>query len=81
LIREVGRVEAQQRSVGAGSNKQATLILAALNIATEHIELKRKQTDFVESISQRADAIIKMMEAQVSEGCVGGGIRGRCDGC
>ena len=62
LIREVGRVEAQQKKSGAGITKNAMLILAALNIAAENIELRQKQTNFIESVSQRADTIMKLME-------------------
>jgi cell division protein ZapA (FtsZ GTPase activity inhibitor) len=65
LIREVGRVETQQKRSGSGITKQAMLILAALNIATENIELKKQQTYFAENISQRADTIMKLMEKGV----------------
>lgn len=62
LIREVNRVEAQQKKAGAAITKNAMLILAALNIAAENIELNKKQTDFIENVSQRADTIMKLME-------------------
>ena len=64
LMREVKRVEAQQRKAGTGITKNAMLILAALNLATENIELKKKQTTFMENVSQRADTIMKLMERQ-----------------
>lgn len=62
LIQEVKRVEAQQKKSGMGITKNAMLILAALNIAAKNIELNKKQTDFVENVSQHADTIMKLME-------------------
>jgi cell division protein ZapA len=64
LMREVGQVEAQQKKAGTGITKNAMLILAALNIAAENIELKKKQTNFMENVSQRADTIMRLMEKQ-----------------
>lgn len=63
LVREVRRVEAQQKKLGTGITKNAMLILAALSIAAENIELSNKQTDFIENVSQRADTIMKLMES------------------
>ncbi len=62
LMREVRRVEAQQRESSTGITKNAMLILAALNIAAENIELRKKQTNFMESVSHRAETIMKLME-------------------
>jgi cell division protein ZapA (FtsZ GTPase activity inhibitor) len=62
FAQEVERVEAQQKEAGSGITKNAMLILAALNIAAENVELKKKQTNFIENISQRADTIMKLME-------------------
>jgi len=62
LIREVRRVEAQQRESSTGITKNAMLILAALNIAAENIELRKKQTNLMESVSHRAETIMKLME-------------------
>ena len=62
LVREVKRIESQQKKSGAGITKNAMLVLAALNIAAENIELNKKQTDFIENVSQRTDSIMKLME-------------------
>jgi cell division protein ZapA len=62
LTREVRRVEAQQEKVHSGITKNAMLILAALNIAAENVELKNKQTNFMENVSQRAETIMRLME-------------------
>jgi cell division protein ZapA (FtsZ GTPase activity inhibitor) len=62
LVREVNRVEAQQKKTGTGITKNAMLILAALNIAAENLELNKKQADFIENVSQRADTVMKLME-------------------
>ena len=62
LAREVRRVEMQQKKSGSGITKNAMLILAALNIASENVELKKKQTHFMENVSQRAETIMKLME-------------------
>ena len=62
LTREVRRVEVQQKKSGTGITKNAMLILAALNIVAENVELKKKQTNFMENVSQRAETIMKLME-------------------
>jgi cell division protein ZapA (FtsZ GTPase activity inhibitor) len=64
LIREVKRVETQQKESGTGITKNAILILAALNIVAENIELNKKQTHFIENVSQRADTIMKLMDME-----------------
>jgi cell division protein ZapA len=62
LIREVECVAAKQKQSGTAITKNAMLVLAALNIAAKNIELKEKQTNFIENVSQRADTIMRLME-------------------
>lgn len=62
LVREAHKIEHQQKKTGADLNKNTMLIIAALNIATENAELKQKQEKFIETISQRAEQLIRSLE-------------------
>jgi cell division protein ZapA (FtsZ GTPase activity inhibitor) len=62
LVKEVTRVEMQQKKESTKISNLATMILTALNIANEHMELKRKHTEFLENISTRSTALIGMLD-------------------
>ena len=62
LVQEVTRVESQQPDKSAGITKQAVLILAALNIANENIELKRNYSKFLNDLSEKSDILIQSMD-------------------
>ncbi len=66
LIQEVRRVEAQQHQAGTGITKQAMLVLAALNLATENLELKQEKTNLLETVSQRADTIVRRVAQRLA---------------
>ncbi|MGD9382543.1 MAG: cell division protein ZapA, partial [Desulfobacterales bacterium] len=53
LVKEVSKVETQHSSQSSVA-KFATLILAALNIANENIEQKRKYSDLLIYISKKS---------------------------
>jgi cell division protein ZapA (FtsZ GTPase activity inhibitor) len=59
LVDEVTKIESRQ----AGSSSKLTiLILAALNIANENIELKRNHSNFLHLISKRSAALLSALE-------------------
>jgi cell division protein ZapA (FtsZ GTPase activity inhibitor) len=58
LVDEVQRVEALQTAAGGRLNKMAVVILAALNIANENVELKRKQACFNRAVTTRVKGLI-----------------------
>ena len=63
LLKEVTRVEDQQSSQSSNITKIATLILAALNIATDNIEQKKIHSDQLRDISKRSENLIRILDA------------------
>jgi len=66
LVKEVRRVESQH-STQSSATKFATLILAALNIANENIEQKRKYSDLVIRISKKSENLIRELDSMVTD--------------
>jgi len=58
LVKEVARVQDEQSGQSANLTKLAIMIIAALNIANENIELKRNYSKLVEEISDRSNRLI-----------------------
>ncbi len=67
LIKEVAKVETQLSSKSSKITKLATLILAALNIANENVELKKTHSDLLRDISERSASLIRVLDAAVNE--------------
>jgi len=63
LVKEVNRVETQHAGGSSNVTKLATLMLAALNIANENIELKSNHTDLLKNISKRSSSLIQVLDA------------------
>ncbi len=63
LEREVAKVESQQNVESTSISNLAVLLMAALNIAGDHVELRRIQTEFQEKISERSLALIEKLDA------------------
>ena len=66
LVKEVTKIETQYSSKSS-VNKLATLILAALNIANENIELKKKHSDLLRDISKQSANLIRALDVAVNE--------------
>ncbi len=52
LVEAVARVENQQNGLSLNMSRQKILILAALNIANEHMELKRNHSKLLHDVAQ-----------------------------
>lgn len=65
LVQEVTKVETQQSNKSSEIAKLAILISAALNIANEHIELKKNHADLLRNISERSASLIRVLDAHV----------------
>ena len=63
LVREVDKVESKQSNHSSETAKIAILISAALNIANEHMDLKRSHTDTLRNISERSTDLIRVLDA------------------
>ena len=58
LVEEVDKVQQQQTGQLSNISNLTILILAALNIANENMELKRNHSKFFDDVSQRSARII-----------------------
>jgi len=66
LVKEVTKVETQYSSQSSVT-KIATLILAALSIANENIELKKKHSDLLIDISKQSANLICALDVAVND--------------
>ncbi|MDX2499231.1 MAG: cell division protein ZapA [Deltaproteobacteria bacterium] len=65
LVEEVARVENQQSGQLPNISKLAILMLAALNIANEHMELKRNYTELLRDVTTRSTKLIHTLDNSV----------------
>ena len=65
LVDEVSKVESQQTHKSSEVAKVAILISAALNIANEHIELRKNHTDLLKNISEKSTSLIRVLDAHM----------------
>jgi cell division protein ZapA (FtsZ GTPase activity inhibitor) len=65
LVREVTRVESLQTDQTTKMSKLTILMLAALNIANEHMQLKRDHSKLLENVSNRTANLIRTLDNSV----------------
>jgi cell division protein ZapA (FtsZ GTPase activity inhibitor) len=65
LVREVTRVESLQTDQSSKMSKLTILMLAALNIANEHMELKRDHSKLLENVSNKTANLIRILDNSV----------------
>jgi cell division protein ZapA (FtsZ GTPase activity inhibitor) len=65
LVKEVARVENQQSGQSSNISKLAILMIAALNIANEHMELKRTYSKLLSDVTNRASNLIHTLDNTV----------------
>ena len=63
MAKDVANLENQQEIKSSKMTKLTIMILAALNIANENIELKRDHSDLMQDISQRSANLILTLDA------------------
>jgi len=66
LVEEVARIETQHSKISSNVTKLNTLILAALNITNENIELRKNRSDLLRDISTRTTNLIRALDAAVN---------------
>lgn len=66
LVKEVARIEKQHPSQSSGT-KLTTLLLAALNIANENVELKKSHSDLLSNISKKSANLIHALGGAVTD--------------
>ena len=65
LVREVNRIEDQQTDQSSNMSKLTILMLAALNIANEHMELRRNHSKFLNDVANRTANLIRTLDIRV----------------
>lgn len=68
LVKEVTKIETQHASKSSSVTKLATLMLAALNIANENMELKNKHSNLLKDIFKRSENLIQTLDSAVTGG-------------
>ena len=62
LVKEVARIENQQSDQSSNMSKLTILMIAALNIANEHMELKRNHSKLLSDIAERTTSLIRTLD-------------------
>ncbi len=62
LTKEVSRVESQQSGASSATSDLTTLMLAALNIAYQNMELENNYSKFLQDISERSAKLIRKID-------------------
>ena len=65
LVNEVSRIEDQQPNQSSNMSKLTILMLAALNIANDHLELKRDHSKLLQDVTDRTASLIYSLENSV----------------
>ncbi|MEW5908708.1 MAG: cell division protein ZapA [Thermodesulfobacteriota bacterium] len=65
LTREVGKVNEQLKQQHTHISNLTILLLAVLNIVNEHLELKRKYSILLETLSNRSETLIQLLDNRV----------------
>jgi len=65
LVKEVSRIEDQQANQSSSMSKLTILMLAALNIANENMELKMNHSKLLDDITDRTSNLIHTLDNSV----------------
>lgn len=65
LVSEVAKVEGKHTNQTSDISKLAILISAALNITSEHVDLKRNMSILLRDISERSANLIQLLDQRV----------------
>jgi cell division protein ZapA (FtsZ GTPase activity inhibitor) len=65
LVNEVEKVQSEQKKDASAVTQTATLIIAALNIANENMELKAYYQGLLRDISKRSTTLIRRLDDRI----------------
>ena len=65
LVKEVSRIEDQQANQSSNMSKITILMLAALNIANENMELKRNHSKLLHEVTERTTNLIHTLDNSI----------------
>lgn len=63
IVKEVRKVESQQKGSPAQSNPLGIMILTAMNIAVDNIDIKENHSDFMRKISDKSAKLLSKLES------------------
>lgn len=66
IVKEIERVEMEQVVPSSGMRKVTVILLAALNIANENYELKKKQASLYQTVSFRLKNLLNLLDDRTS---------------
>jgi cell division protein ZapA (FtsZ GTPase activity inhibitor) len=66
LTEEVTRIEGQQAGESSAASDFTTLMLAALNIAHQKLELENRYSKFTQDLSERSQRLIRQLDEYAS---------------
>jgi cell division protein ZapA len=66
VSQSIDQVKSQFADQVPSPDKRAVLILAALNIASEYFDLKKKYQEVLDDINQRSEHLLNTLETQVN---------------
>ena len=66
LMKEVAKVQSVQAKETPGITQVAIVIIAALNIANENMELKQNHSELLQDLSERSLSIIRKLDARLN---------------
>lgn len=66
IVKEIERVEMEQVVPSSGMRKMTVMLLAALNIANENYELKKKQASLYQTVSFRLKNLLNLLDDRTS---------------
>ena len=62
LAKEVSRVESEQSGQSSAASDLTTLMMAALNIAHQNMELENNHSKFIQDITERSAELIRKID-------------------
>ena len=66
LVKEVGRIQEKQSKEAPGITQIAILIMAALNIANENMELKKNYSALLKTVAKRSESLKRLLDAELN---------------
>jgi cell division protein ZapA (FtsZ GTPase activity inhibitor) len=66
VAQEVARVEQQMAGKPSELSRLTIMILAALNLANDHFEMKTRQADAIEGLVRRSQGLIQILDGALN---------------
>lgn len=67
LYREIRKIENELRGSATQTNKMALLVMAALNVCLENVELKKFREQLIQDFIKQSQKIIQILDQNITE--------------